>query len=69
MVSAIMARGTVTTASWMSCSSRRSNADARPGVNRADAAGMTGAPGLEQIERLGATHLADRDAIRAQAQR
>jgi hypothetical protein len=39
------------------------------GVDRADAARMAGAPGFEEIERLGAAHLADRDAIRAQAQR
>ena len=36
---------------------------------RADAAGMAGAPGLQQIERLRAAHLADRDAVGPQAQR
>ena len=44
-------------------------ADAGAGVDGADAAGMAGAPGLEEIERLGAAHLADRDAVGAQAQR
>ncbi len=63
IVSAISARGTVTTASWMSCSRRRSAPMRRAGVNRADAAGMAGAPGLEEIQRLGAAHLADRNAI------
>ena len=38
-------------------------------VDGADAAGMTRAPGLEQIERLGAADLADRNAIGPQAQR
>ena len=69
MVSAISARGTVTTASWMSCSSRRSAPSADAGVDRADAAGMAGAPGLQQVERFGAAHLADRDAVGPQAQR
>ena len=69
MVSAIRARGTVTTASWMSCSRRRSAPSAVVGVERADAAGMAGAPGLKQVQRLGAAHLADRDAVGPQAQR
>ena len=69
MVSAISARGTVTTASWMSCSRRRSAPMRRAGVDGADAAGMAGAPGLQEIERLGAAHLADRDAVGPQAQR
>src|SRR3546814_20566897 len=43
-------------------------AERRAGVNGADAAGMAGAPGLEEVERLGATHLADWDAVGAQAQ-
>lgn len=30
---------------------------------------MAGAPGLEQVKRLSAAHLADRDAVRAQSQR
>ena len=38
------------------------------GVDRADAAGMAGAPGLQEIERFGAAHFADRDAVRAQTQ-
>ena len=33
------------------------------------AAGMAGAPGLQQVERLGAAHLADRDAVGAQPKR
>jgi len=38
-------------------------------VDGADAAEVARAPGLQQIERLSAAHLADRDAIGAQAQR
>ena len=38
-------------------------------MDRADAAGMPGAPGLQEIERLGAAHLADRNAVGPQAQR
>jgi hypothetical protein len=37
-------------------------------VDGGDAAGMAGAPGFEQVERLGAAHLADDDAVGAQAQ-
>ena len=44
-------------------------ADRGAGVQRADAAGMAGAPRLDQVERLAAAHLADGDAIRAKAQR
>jgi hypothetical protein len=44
-------------------------ADAGAGMDRADAAGMAGAPGFEEVERFGAAHLADRDAVGAQAQR
>ena len=69
MVSAISARGTVTTASWMSCSRRRNAPSARAGVDGADAAGMAGAPSLQQVERFGAADLADRNAVGAQAQR
>ena len=39
------------------------------GMDGADAARMACAPGLEQIESLGAAHLADRNAIGPQAQR
>ena len=39
------------------------------GVQRADAAGMAGAPGLEEVERLGAADLADRDAVGPQPER
>src|SRR3546814_5463029 len=39
------------------------------GMDGADASGMTGAPGFEKIKRLGPAHLADGDAIRAQAER
>jgi hypothetical protein len=35
-------------------------------MQRADAAGMAGAPCLQEIERLGAAHLADRNAVRTQ---
>ena len=38
-------------------------------MDGADAAGMAGAPGLEQVERFGAAHLADRDAVGTQPQR
>ena len=34
----------------------------------ADTAGMAGAPGLQEIERLGAAHLADRNAVGPQPQ-
>ena len=44
-------------------------ADRRSGVQRADAAGMAGSPGLEEIEGLRAAHLADRDSIGPQPQR
>ena len=44
-------------------------ADRGPGVDRADPARMAGAPGLEQVQRFGAAHLADGDAIRPQPQR
>ena len=44
-------------------------ADGGARVQRADAAGMAGAPGFQEIERLGAAHLADRDAVRPQPQR
>ena len=59
-------RGTVTTASWIICS-RRQQAERRVvGVERADAARMTAAPGLDQIKRFGAARLRQHDAIRAQ---
>jgi hypothetical protein len=35
----------------------------RTGVDRPDAAGMPRAPGLEEVESLGAPHLADRNAV------
>ena len=38
-------------------------------MQRADAAGMASAPGFEEIERFGPTHLADGNAIRAQPER
>jgi hypothetical protein len=40
-----------------------------PSPSTATDAGMTRAPGLQQVERLGASHLADQDTIGAQAQR
>ena len=40
-----------------------------PAWMRADAARMACAPGFQEIERLGAAHLADRDTVGAQAQR
>ncbi len=39
------------------------------GVNRADAAGVAGAPGFDEVERLGAANLADGDTIGPEAQR
>ena len=44
-------------------------AERRAGVDGADPAGMAGAPGLEQVQRLGAADLADRDAVGPKAQR
>ena len=41
----------------------------RTGMNGSDAAGMTGAPGLQEIERFGASDFTDRNPIRSQAQR
>jgi hypothetical protein len=38
-------------------------------MDGADAAGVAGAPGLEEVERLGAAHLADGDAVGAQPER
>ncbi len=38
-------------------------------MDGADAARMAGAPGLQEVERLGTADLADRDAVGAQAQR
>lgn len=43
-------------------------ADGAAGVDGADAAGMPGASCLQEVEGFGATHLSDRDAVRAQAQ-
>src|SRR5215470_3312467 len=45
------------------------SADRRTRVDGADAARMTGAPGLQQVQRLGTAHLANRDAVRTKAQR
>src|SRR3546814_3213476 len=42
-------------------------ADAGAGVDGADAAGVAGAPGFEQVEGFRAAHLADGDTIRPQA--
>ena len=44
-------------------------ADRGAGVQRADATGMAGAPGFEEVERLGAAHLADGNAIGPQTER
>ena len=38
-------------------------------MDGADAAGMTGAPGLQKIERLGSADLADRNAVGSQTER
>ena len=43
-------------------------ADRRAGVEGADAAGMSGAPGFQKIERFRSAHLADRDAVRPKSQ-
>lgn len=45
------------------------SAECRAGVDRSDTARVTRAPGLQEVQRLGAAHLADRDAIRAKAER
>ena len=37
------------------------------GMDGADPARMAGAPGFKEVESFGPAHLADRDAIRAQA--
>ena len=55
--------------SAISARHRAQSAERRARVNGADAAWVTRAPGLEEIERFGATHLPDRNAIGAQAQR
>ena len=41
----------------------------RIGVHGGDAAGMAGVPGLQHVERFGAAHLADDDAVGPQPQR
>lgn len=43
-------------------------AECRSGVDRADTAGVAGAPSLQQVERFGPSHFADRDTVRPQAQ-
>ena len=43
--------------------------DRRAGMDGADAAGMAGAPGLQKVEGFRPAHLADGDAIGAQAKR
>ena len=45
------------------------SAEPGPGVDSADAAGMAGAPGLQEVERLGPAHFADRNAVGPQPQR
>lgn len=42
-------------------------ADAAPGVDRADAAGVAGSPCFQEVESFRAAHLADGNAIGAQA--
>src|SRR6516165_12684939 len=44
-------------------------ADGRASMNGADPAGMAGSPGFQQVQRFGATHLADWYAIRPQPER
>jgi len=44
-------------------------ANGGPGMDRADPARMAGAPGFQQIQRLGAADFAHRDAIGPQPQR
>ena len=43
------------------------SADGASGVDRPDPAGVAGAPGLEEIKRLGAAHFANRNPVRAKA--
>ena len=69
MVSAISARGHRDDGFLDQLLEPAQRSERRARVDGADAAGMTGAPGLEQIERLGTADLADRDAIGPQAQR
>src|SRR5437879_1908104 len=40
----------------------------RAGMDRADSPGVSGAPGLQEIERFGAADFTDRNAVRAQPQ-
>src|SRR5438874_6681161 len=40
--------------------------DGRSRMQGADTAGMAGAPGLQQVEGLGAAHFADRNTVRAE---
>ena len=44
-------------------------ANGRASMNGADPAGMAGSPGFQQVQRFGATHLADWYAIRPQPER
>ena len=44
------------------------SADRRAGVEGANAARMSGAPGFQEIERFGSAHLANRDAVRPKPQ-
>ena len=69
MVSAISARGTVTTASWISCSRRRSAPSALPAWMVPTPPGWPVPQAFEKIERFGAADFADRDAVGAQPKR
>ncbi len=69
MVSAISARGTVTTASWMSCSRRRSAPIAEPACSVPTPPGWPVPQAFKQVERLRAAHLADRNAVGPKTQR
>ena len=68
MVSAIRARGTVTTASWISCSRRRSAPSAEPACRVPTPPGWPVPQALSRSS-LGPADLADGDAVRAQPQR
>jgi hypothetical protein len=68
IVSAIITRDTVTTTSWMSCSSRCNAPVAdRRGSFRSRPDGRSPRP--RELEDPRASHLADRDAVRPQPQR
>jgi hypothetical protein len=55
--------------SFVDLGPKSQRADRGAGVDRPDPAGMAGPPGLEEVEGLGAAHVADRNAIGPAPQR